>query len=59
MTTRIWDHCKVEKDIEEFNWKYNALDIRHNICRGCMKWFVKRYFKGSAHDKHLRNVKER
>lgn len=59
MTTRICDHCKVEKDIEEFNWKYKALGIRHKTCRECMKWFVKRYFKGSAHDEHLRNVKER
>ena len=27
MTTRRCDHCKVEKDIEEFNWKYKALGI--------------------------------
>src|SRR4030095_15724448 len=59
MTTRICDHCKVEKDIEEFNWKYKALGIRHSTCRECMKWFVKRYFKGTAHDEHLRNVKKR
>ena len=59
MTTRICDHCKTEKDIEEFNWKYKALGVRHKTCRECMKWFVKRYFRGSAHDEHLRNVKER
>jgi hypothetical protein len=59
MTTRKCDHCKKVKDIEEFNWKYKALGIRHNTCRECMKWFVKRYFKGSAHDEHLKNVRER
>ena len=59
MKTKRCDHCKKEKDIEEFNWKFKALGIRHDTCRECMKWFVKRYFKGSAHDEHLRNVKER
>ena len=59
MTTRKCDHCKEVKDIEEFNWKYKALGIRHSTCRECMKWFVRRYFKGSAHDEHLKNVKER
>jgi len=59
MTTRICDHCKKEKDIEQFNWKYKALGIRHGTCRECMKWFVRRYFQGSAHDEHLRNVNER
>lgn len=28
MTTKICDHCKKEKDILEFNWKYKALGIR-------------------------------
>jgi hypothetical protein len=59
MKTRVCDHCKVEKNIEEFNWKYKALGIRHDTCRECMKWFAKRYFKGPAHDEHVRNVKER
>jgi hypothetical protein len=59
MTTKRCDHCKQEKDITEFNWKFKALGIRHDTCRECMKWFAKRYFKGSAHDEHLRNVKER
>jgi len=59
MTTKRCDHCKQEKDITEFNWKFKALGIRHDTCRECMKWFVRRYFKGSAHDEHLRNVKER
>lgn len=59
MTTKRCDHCKVEKDITEFNWNLKALGIRHDTCRECMKWFVRRYFKGSAHDEHLKNVKER
>jgi hypothetical protein len=59
MTTRVCDHCKQEKDIEEFNWKYKALGVRHKTCRECMKWFVRRYFQGNAHDEHLRNVNER
>ena len=28
MTTKICDHCKREKDILEFNWKYKALGSR-------------------------------
>ena len=59
MEKRKCDHCKKVKNIEEFNWKFKSLGIRHSTCRECMKWFVKRYFKGSAHDEHLRNVKER
>ena len=53
------DHCKELKDIEEFNWRYKSLGIRHNTCRECMKWFNRRYFKGSAHEEHLKNVRER
>ena len=59
MTQRKCDHCKETKNIEEFNWKYKALGVRHDTCRECMKWFVRRYFQGSAHDEHLKNVKER
>ena len=59
MTTKRCDHCKIEKDILEFNWKFKALGVRHNTCRECMKWFVRRYFQGDAHDRHLAQVKER
>lgn len=57
--TRKCDHCKETKNIEEFNWQYKALGIRHDTCRECMKWFVRRYFQGDAHDEHLKNVNER
>src|SRR5215212_6109427 len=56
---RKCDHCGETKEIEEFNWRYKALGIRHNTCRECMKWFNRRYFKGSAHEEHLKNVRER
>src|SRR5215212_3040916 len=56
---RKCDHCGETKHIEEFNWRYKALGIRHNTCRECMKWFNRRYFKGSAHEEHLKNVRER
>ena len=59
MTTRKCDHCHEVKEIEEFNWRYKTPGIRHNTCRECMKWFNRRYFKGSAHEEHLKNVKER
>ena len=59
MTTRRCDHCKQVKDITEFNWKFKALGIRHDTCRECMKWFVRRYFQGSGREKHLEDVKER
>jgi hypothetical protein len=59
MTTKRCDHCKQEKDITEFNWKFKALGVRHDTCRECMKWFVKRYFQGSGREKHLEDVKER
>src|SRR5215207_9145413 len=59
MTTRRCDHCKEVKDITEINWKFKALGVRHDTCRECMKWFVKRYFQGSGREKHLEDVKER
>ena len=40
MTTKRCDHCKQEKDILEFNWKFKALGVRHSTCRECMKWFL-------------------
>jgi len=53
------DHCKLPKDEEEFNWKFKSLNIRHKTCRDCMHGFNKTYFEGDAHDRHLKNVKER
>jgi hypothetical protein len=53
------DHCRKEKDEEEFNWRYKALGIRHNTCRECMSLHQKKYFSGDAHDRHLQQVKDR
>ena len=59
MTTKRCERCREEKDISEFAWRFKALGIRQSACRDCMKWYYKRYFKGSAHDEHLRQVNER
>jgi hypothetical protein len=59
MTTKRCERCRETKDIEEFSWKYKVLGIRQSACKECMKWYAKRYFKGSAHDEHLKNIKER
>ena len=51
--------CKIEKDEEEFNWRYKALGMRHPTCRECMHEFNKTYFEGDAKEKHLQQVQER
>ena len=53
------DHCKKFKDEEEFNWKFKSLGVRHKTCRECMHGFNKKYFEGSAKEKHLQQVNER
>ena len=53
------DHCKEPKEDSEFNWKFKSLGVRHNTCRECMSIHQKKYFQGSAHDRHLEQVKER
>ena len=55
----VCNHCGVDKDPEEFNWRYKALEIRHNCCRECIHQFNKRYFDGPAKERHLEQVKER
>lgn len=50
--------CKTMKDEEEFNWRNQALGIRHPTCRECQKsyrldWYVKHKAE------HLQNVKAR
>jgi hypothetical protein len=57
--TKICDHCKLSKDEEAFSWKFKTLGVRHKTCRECMSIHQKKYFHGGAHDKHLKNVKER
>jgi hypothetical protein len=53
------NHCQKSKDEEEFNWRYKALGIRHPTCRECQKPFRKNWYEGDAHERHLKNVKER
>src|SRR5687768_4988116 len=53
------DHCKFMKEEEEFNWRYKSLGIRHTTCRECMALHQKKYFSGSAKERHLQQLKER
>ena len=59
MSTKICNHCGLEKDEEEFNWRYKALGIRHPTCRECQHGHNKKYFEGPAKERHLEQVKER
>jgi hypothetical protein len=56
---KICNHCNLPKVEEEFNWRYKTLGIRHPTCRECMSLHQKKYFSGDAHERHLKNVKER
>lgn len=51
--------CKQWKEEEDFNWRYKALGIRHPTCRECHKAFRKNWYEGDAHERHLRQVKDR
>ena len=51
--------CLEWKDEEEFNWRYMVLGIRHPTCKDCQKVFRKNWYEGDAHERHLKNVKER
>lgn len=53
------DHCKEFKEEDQFNWKFKSLGVRHKTCRDCMHGFNKKYFEGSAKEKHLQQVNER
>jgi hypothetical protein len=53
------NHCGKLKEETEFNWRYKTLGIRHPTCKECQKLFRKNWYEGSAHERHLRNVKER
>jgi hypothetical protein len=44
MKGKICTKCGVEKPIEEFGWKYQALEKRHSVCKTCTaarsrKWY--------------------
>jgi hypothetical protein len=53
------NHRQLEKDPEEFNWRYKSLGLRHPTCRECISGHQKKYFSGDAHDRHLQQVKDR
>jgi hypothetical protein len=55
----ICNHCGVDKDPEEFNWRYKSLGIRHPTCRDCQHGHNKKYFEGDAKERHLAQVKDR
>ena len=60
MATKICNHCGLEKDEEEFSWRFKSLGIRNKACKKCMYEFNKNYYQGDdAHEKHLKQVKER
>ena len=59
MARKVCNHCGVEKDEDEFNWRYKALGIRNSACRDCQHGHNKKYYEGDAKEKHLKQVKER
>lgn len=59
MTKKICNHCGLEKDVEEFNWRYKALGVRHPTCRNCAHAFNKEYYDGDAKERHLRQIRQR
>lgn len=58
MAKKVCNHCGIEKDEEEFNWRYKALGIRHPTCRECAHSFNKDYYEGDAKERHLQQIKE-
>ncbi len=50
--------CLKWKEPEEFNWRNQALGIRHPTCRECHKPFRKNWYEDNK-ETHLANVKER
>ena len=59
MAKKKCNHCGIEKDEEEFNWRYKTLGVRHKTCRDCAHGFNKDYYEGDAKERHLQQVKER
>ena len=51
--------CHIEKDEEEFSWRWKALGKRDDICKACRKVYNKEYFNGPAKERHLQQVNER
>ena len=44
--------CHIEKDEEEFSWRWKALGKKDDICKECRKLYNKEYFNGPAKDRH-------
>ena len=59
MVLKVCNHCGLEKDEEEFSWRFKSLGIRNKACKTCMYEFNKNYYQGDAHERHLQQVKER
>jgi hypothetical protein len=58
-TMKVCPSCNTEKEDHEFNYRYKALGIRHNICIVCQRVYKRKWYHGSAKETHLENVKER
>jgi len=59
MARKVCNHCGLEKDEAEFNWRYKALGIRNPACRDYHHAFNKDYYEGDAKERHLQQVKKR
>jgi hypothetical protein len=59
MSKKICNHCGLEKDETEFNWRFKALGIRNPACKDCQHAFNKTYYEGDAKERHLQQGKER
>ena len=56
--TKQCSTCRQIKNVEEFNWRWKSLGVRHVTCRDCRKNQVKKWYVDHK-DKHLENVKTR
>ncbi|MDQ2690420.1 MAG: hypothetical protein M3Y68_00125 [Chloroflexota bacterium] len=56
---KICTSCGVEKADSEFNFRNKLRGIRHHICKVCQRPYKRKWYHGSAKERHLENVKER
>jgi HNH endonuclease len=59
MGTKICNHCGIEKDEEEFSWRYEYLGIRNKSCKDCQSNFNKSYYQGDTYERHKQVIRER
>lgn len=45
MATKVCRDCGLEKDEEEFNWRYKGLGIRQPICKDCSKLVRRKHYQ--------------